>query len=528
MLPNLFQSLKNIAAPFSLKDLAGFPYTDWSDKVTEYEELEEWFNGDALDETQELGDKKVDLYPLKLNPIHGAVLKHAYALFGEFPEDTSGSLVINRAIVQTESDGELAKAIEDALFKVWYENNGTALQLENGIASQVYGGCIFKVSWTPADQERPIRIEKIEPAEFVGIPYSNDPWRLKKAWVVRKITAETAEEYGVTVPGEYAWYIEFWTPDEYQILINDSPIVYDALGAEHIYGGDNPFHFVPFVYIPHERAGEFYGKSLITESVQGIVKEMNLRIADAGDATNDQSHSILVMRNVRGMPQITKLSNTLSVLNLGSGQSISGNDVQPDLFSVTRSMVTEPMLRLNDELQNQFRREVMVPAVAEGEDEGSQRSAVTLSARMYPLLAHIKSERALWTAGLITLNKMILQIMAAKGINEITKQHLKMSLKVKWHPVLPRDRQAFVEELVARAGVNLGSPEHLLGLIGDVEDIDTTMAQIKEWLEFQSDLQAQVFERQAESQAKAQGQSQAAGGRQPKAVSQSGREPQRK
>ena len=124
----------------------------------------------------------------------------------------------------------------------------------------------------------------------------------------------------------------------------------------------------------------------------------------------------------------------------------------------------------------------MVPAVAEGEDEGSQRSAATLIMRMWPLTSHVKSERAFWNSGLNSLHKIILRMMEEKKLYGITKRHLELRLKSKWHPILPRDRQAFVEELVARMGVNLGSPEHLLALAGDVEDIDLVMDQTREWL----------------------------------------------
>jgi len=44
-------------------------------------------------------------------------------------------------------------------------------------------------------------------------------------------------------------------------------------------------------------------------------------------------------------------------------------------------------------LLDQYRRDTSTPAVADGEDEGSQRSAATPDHRMWPLVSHINTER---------------------------------------------------------------------------------------------------------------------------------------
>jgi hypothetical protein len=470
--------------------MPGFPYIDYLERQEEYARYKSWYTGSALLEQQSQGDKTIDLYPLKINPIRQACLKHAYALFGEFQDELSGPLVIPKVALTEPIDKTVADTIEDALSKVWYENSGGALMMEGGTLSQIYGGCIFKVSWVP-DNDPPIRIELIQPNEFVAIPDGINYWSLKEAWVIRVISATDALSYNVNIPGAYGYYLEHWTKDHYEITVNGTSIETNILGDKTIMEGANPFGFVPFVYIPHQRTGTFYGDSLISDAAIGITKEINLRTADAGDATNDQSHSVLAIRNVRGTPQLTRLGNGINVINLGGSQSITGNEQQPDMFAVTRSSITEPMLNLNAELRNDIRKELFVPPVAEGgEDAGSQRSAVTLVIKMWPLTSHVKSERAYWSAGLTIFNRMILKILAEKGLYSVTKEHTSIRIKNKWSPILPRDREAFVQELVARAGVNLGSLEHLITLIGDVEDIDLVMGQIKEWLEFQAEMKA--------------------------------------
>lgn len=471
---------------FELRDLTGFPYNEYATRLGDYEELASWFDGSALDEQQTQGDKQVDIYPLRVNPLRTSCLKHAYALFGEFPDDITSALVLPRVIKDKDQDKEVADTIEDALEEIWYKSSGTAIQMEAGVLSQIYGGCVFKVAWYSDDEQ--LKIEKIHPKTFVAIPYENDYFKLKKAWVIRQIDRETAKEYGVILDTEKGWYIEYWTEKEYQVTINSEPVVYDIYNQRHIAKGPNPFGFVPFVYIPHQRSGLFWGDPLITDSATGIVKEINLRKADAGDAVSDQSHGTLVMRNVKGTPQLRRLANGQQVIDLGTSQTVTGNDLEPDLFAVTRSSLTESVMTLNTSLEFDIRRDTFVPAVADGEDQGSQRSAATLVMRMWPLTSHVKSERAYWNAGLNVLNSMLLSMMAKKKQFNITKEHLKAKLRSKWHPTLPRDRQAFMEELVARMGVHLGSPEHLLSLAGDVEDVELVMDEMRAWLKYLEDI----------------------------------------
>jgi hypothetical protein len=473
-------------APFSLKDIENFPYSDYTELQEVYDELWSWYSGLALNETQTQGDKEVELYPLHLNPIKSALAKHVQTLFGEIPDNAYGSLVQPRVLVRNNVPvPDDAEKVEQFLQDIWEENSGASIQYENAIISQIYGGCIFKVSWIA--EERRIGIEKINPSEFMCIPYMNNPWKLKQAWVIRPIDEFTAKQFGVELNQMTGWYIESWEEDKYSITINNSPIMQQVGDEMYKIGGLNPFGFVPFVYIPHERTTTFWGSSVITQAVIGIVKEKNLRIADAGDATSDESHSLLVMRNVRGSPQIKRIGRHIPVIDLGSNQSLN-NIGDPELTSVKRASLSETMIALTQDLHKEFRREVYVPAVADGEDEGSQRSGVTLANRMWPLVSHARGERVHWTSGISIIHGMILTIAVIKKIGNITAEDLKMKMRCKWYSSLPRDREQLSSEIVARSAQSLGSHEHLVGLYGDVDDMNGDMEKTKEWLEFQAEL----------------------------------------
>ncbi len=477
-----------VATPFSLKDIEDFPYSEYTELQAYYTELDGWYSGLSLEATQTQGDKEVELYPLHLNPVRSAIMKHVYTLFGEIPDNHYGSLVAPKVIIRNNvPDRTEAEKVEQFLIDICAENGFTSTQMENAIISQVFGGSIFKVSWLANDKR--IGIEKIVPQEFMCVPYMNNPWRLRKAWVVRPIDKYTAQQFKVELNALTGYYIETWEEDTYRITINNSPILQQDGTDLYELGGKNPFGFVPFVYIPHDRSTSFWGTSVITKAVIGITKEKNLRIADAGDATSDESHSLLVMRNVRGSPQLKRIGRHIPVIDLGSSQSIGTNGAgDPDLFSVRRASLSETMIELTKNLHSEFRREVFVPAVADGEDEGSQRSGVTLANRMWPLVSHTKGERVHWTTGMTLLYKMILVIAAIKKVGGITKNESDFKLRCKWFSSLPRDREQLSNELVARSAQNLGSHEHLIEQYGDIDDIDEDMKQTKEWLEFQAEL----------------------------------------
>jgi hypothetical protein len=476
---------------FSLRDINDFPYSDFTALQGYYDELDQWYTGYALNNTQTQGNKEVEIYPLHLNPIRPAIMKHVYTLFGEIPDNHYGSLIVPKVIVRNKKpSAEQASRVENFLQDVFADNGGASLQQENAIISQVFGGCIFKVSWLP-DRKDPatgrISLEKTLPEEFMCIPYMNNPWRLRKAWVIRPIDQYTAAQFGVALAGMSGWYIEAWSEDNYKISINNSPIQQQYGDDIYRLEGANPFGRVPFVYIPHERATSFWGTGIITEAVKGITKEKNLRVADAGDATSDESHSLLVMSNVRGSPTLKKIGEHIRVIDIGSGQNITGQS-DPSLISVRRESLSAAMLTLTEDLHAEFRREVYVPAVADGEDEGSQRSGATLANRMWPLVSHTKGERVHWSIGMGILFNLILTMASTKKIGGIVADDLNLKVRCKWFSSLPRDREQLSAELTSRAAQDLGSIEHLTDMFGDVDDLDDDMQKRKDWEMFEAEV----------------------------------------
>lgn len=463
----------------ALQDLEGFPYSEWSERLQKYKEKERWFTGQALEDQPELNDpgKKADLYPMRINPLISTVLKHAFVLFGEV-EDDGRPLVWPKLIPKGKEDTDkaIAEEAEEVINTLWWENSARAMMIHNAILSQIYGGCVFKAIYAPWEKWRtiPVKIELVNPKFFIGYPDGSNPFRLSEAWFLRKISGEQAKEWGKenADPTFKYWYVEHWLPDMYQTWIDGETVTKRARGKEFEIGGENTWGEVPAVYIPHTRIGGFYGDNAY-DHLTGYVKEMNRVIGDYGDAVNDDAHPIIAIREVQGSVQMKRVNSYLTVADLGSAPNIVGTERGPDMFEVRTPRASGAMENLFNEVYQQYRRDAFIPAVADGEDEGSQRSALTLNTRFWPLTSHAKMERFNWSSGMDVFQALLLNIMSKLPDDKpIEEKHLGHRMKQKWASMLPRDREADVQEWVQRQPTHLGSIRHLLEQAGDVEDVE--------------------------------------------------------
>jgi hypothetical protein len=384
-----------------------------------------------------------------------------------------------------------AQVVTDALVNAFLGGGGGSLFVSNAILSQYLGGCVFGVSYKGKESEKfPVQVVAPLPQEFIGFPKGNNFWELREAWFVREISWMDALAYGYPVPetvqnaqmssdaknsGYNYWYIEHWTEEEYSIQVNEMVINLDGVAL----AGINPFGIVPFVYIPHIRTNKFLGNSMINEHIKGVIKEMNARNRDVGDAVQQDSHSEVAIRGVRGSPKTVKLPSGRIVTDLGSAAGLGTAETQPDMIAVRTQSAAQPQLDFLNKLDQLYRIEAKHPAVADGLDEGSQRSSLTLTTRMWPMQSHVELERIEWTTGLLALAKVILKVCATKSAYDVTEENMDMDLVIKWSTMLPRDRAELVNEISIRKKDGLGSLQHLIGLFGDVDNVEEEIALIK-------------------------------------------------
>ena len=479
MLKSLLEKFE--IAPVALQDIPGFPMEDWETRQAIYNDADNWFSGAELENLATQTGSQIDLYPMRINPLPGAAAKHVATLFGEY-EDDGRPLVYPKLTISKETDLSRAEEIEEILYILWSESHGRALMVKNGFLSQIYGGCVWKATyipwekWPSSSRTYPVRIEALHPKFFLGYPKAEDDYYLGEAWIVREYSRVQAREYGYTRDNSKVLGVEHWLPDFYEVFMDGKVAVKNGEELQ----GKNPFQFIPIVYIPHHRDNGFYGTNII-DNVKNILKELNRAWGDLGDAINDDSHPIIATRNTQGSIQVRKVNEYLTVVDIGSVSGIATGEQQPDIFEVNKPRASTTMTTVIEDTYKQFRRDAYIPPVADGEDEGSQRSGVTLDIRFWPLTSHTKLERVHWSSGLNVFESMLLRMLAIKKLAAITEEESKWRIKQKWAPQLPRDRAAQVDEWTKRAVADIGSIETLLEATGDIEDVGRERQRILDW-----------------------------------------------
>lgn len=497
---------------------ASFPVDLWGIQSDRYAKYWSQFTGQIWEETipnsaDENGIPQLR-YPLQINYLKEICMKHSYVLFGEVP-DGPQPLVPIRCVPakdlstgnedpDTDQNMKFAKQIQNFVNKVWMENDGRNLQQEGGLVQQFLGGHIFKVGWSPYDStlRYGIRIENVIPDFFLPVWDGGRPNHLLEAWIVYRIpTREAALRFDFPIEDgmQDPMYVEHWTEKSITITLNNKPITYTVDDVQITYDNfPNPFGFVPFVYIPRERAGGYYGLSLLDDLV-GIAKELNARIADMGDVVEETAHRDVFFNNLSGAPKTTDYGGTRPAINLGT--SPPGVNDQPNAWAIDPLTVTESIAGYPEFLRKQLGRDSSIPDVAYGEDEGSQRSALTLAFRMWPLTAKIRAVRTYWTTGLILLAKMIVKIAMVKSdVYEMPDFIKSMDLdsideidwSVDWSPMIPRDKEQELNEIVVGIQSQMLSPVTGLSLLNLVDDPAVEYKRVQDHMIFNTQLQASL------------------------------------
>jgi hypothetical protein len=177
-----------------------------------------------------------------------------------------------------------------------------------------------------------------------------------------------------------------------------------------------------------------------------------------------------------------------TVMDLGPGMP---GEQGPELDWFDPSEVTAGTMTYLDTLKKELRMAMAIPPVAMGEDEGSQRSSLTLITRMFPMKSHVLTERWLWTSAMVDLNRMALAMGKIKRIDGLEDLDVAaVGITPNWAPMLPRDRAELVNELVQRAGVGHVHPEDALEQYEDtpVGEVEETYQRIREHQQWQADL----------------------------------------
>jgi hypothetical protein len=445
--------------------------------------------------SQQSGKAPPLLFPVQLNPIYTAAMIHRQTLFGEVP-DTQITPFKPRAIPKTlasdrtddrEVDKKAKKTAQyatDVIERILYHSDIRSMALNAGFVSQALGGAVFKVSYEPWNRNLPkglpVRIHEVEPEFFLPIYGVTDRWHLLGCRLGRMIDRyEAKERYGVNTENDSVLYLENWSRQGVKITVDGEPASIRI--GNNIVPLSRPLDwgFVPFVYIPHEIIGQFYGVPIVHE-MANLLKEYNGRVADVGDAVRNSIERLIILTNAD--PGDIRIKNMESGIRIiATGREMSGT--QGKKVDLVGSVdLPQGTMDYIDFLRKEVWHGLNTPAVAYGEDEGSQRSALTLAFRMWPLTSHVRTERSLWTTGWQILCDYALRILADKQSGDygdlaegtpwkVGEEHLGHMFTMDWAPMIPRDRESEINQLILRHQDEQLSTEGAMEKAGDIQDI---------------------------------------------------------
>jgi hypothetical protein len=492
---------------------AGFPTNLWVLQSFRYKENWAWYRGDHLEEIYgtDKDGRPVYRYPLKMNPIRNFARKHASLVLGDISD---GQSVPVRSMVKPklawwgeeppESVKKQAKKTQFFLQEVWSNSNPRSMFYENALVSQILGGHIFRVNYVPyrKDVSIPITVRGILPDYFLPLWSADNPWDLLEAYMVYRVPRATAERQWPSMKMDgpnlaFITYVEHWTKENYSVLIDGKPLEtrYENKNGLNIrvkYENEpNPFGFVPMVYVPRLREGSNYGSPLVPD-IKGLQIEFNSRMADVGDAVRKAIHRRRLGRNISREPESRDLDKNSGTGEkyLDIGYTNPAYEDKPELWAEDPPDWHGEVIAYNEFLWDQLNREGSLGPTAFGEDEGSQRSALTLAFRMWPATIIGKTQRMFWTDGLNAVDRMILRIanehkVEINGFRIPDDFIMQYDIQKDWDPMIPRDREAEVSEIVARvSGENPTlSIETALEKFGDIPDVKEEIAKIQEMLD---------------------------------------------
>lgn len=500
--------------PFIEDDFpASFPYAVWSAKWIEYYYNWRLYTGQIWDElvpNDESGsDEPVLRFPLRISYEKSIADKYADALIGEVPDGPEPVIPIRvmprvSPLDEGPTSDQKRMAMQDELFvnQVLMDNNGRALQQENVKICQILGGAVFKITWSPQTEylEHGIKVEIIMPDFFMPVWDTTAPDHLLEAWVVWRMPAREASilyDFDLTEGAADPLFVEHWTCKTVNITLNGKPLRYKGsyIDSETMEVEDfdityedhpNIFGEVPFFYIPTERSGQFYGDSVI-QPFGGLTREINARLADLGEIIRDSAHPNVYVKNVTTTRTID-LGGQRDAIDLGV---TAPGMAEPTVDLISVPTLADPLVNYPTMLQDVLSRRSNIPGVAEGVDEGSQRSALTLAFRMWPLTARVRAQRTNWGAGTVRMAKFILKIGIMKELAGLTPAHAKnVNFYADFSPMIPRDREQIVNEIILALQQGILSPVTALAKLNMVNDPQAEYEKVQEHLEWLTKLQA--------------------------------------
>ena len=247
------------------------------------------------------------------------------------------------------------------------------------------------------------------------------------------------------------------------------------------------------MYAPTERSGGWYGLSACDDT-EGLMKEINARLADLGDAIRESAHRDIYVADTGRVISTVDLGGKREAIDLGHTGHES-NAKQPTAFAIDPPGIAQGLQDYPEMLRKELGRGSFIPEVAEGAQEGSQRSALSMQFRMHPLATKARAMRTHFGDALVRVNRMIAKMAIVHNLGGITKEHSKgVKHSINWSPMLPRDEELTTNKINLAVSGHYLSPQTAMesNLKDIVNDPADEMIKVRESLEFEASLQMKV------------------------------------
>jgi hypothetical protein len=180
--------------------------------------------------------------------------------------------------------------------------------------------------------------------------------------------------------------------------------------------------------------------------------------------------------NYTGKEKLTVGADSLWDLGIGMG----GREPKAGVLD-TRGNYNEAMEYVK-EVERFGRTSVSLPPIAFGEDEGSQRSSLTLLVRYMPLIQEVKRMRLHWGDGLSEWAKRVLYYAAMHNVEgaRFTSDEINgHQIDVNWSDILPSSVEDTVNQWSVRIAGGFGTPEEAYRELGHPEPAEAAEKALK-------------------------------------------------
>jgi len=359
---------------------------------------------------------------------------------------------------------ERARRAEEALARVYAENDLAAVDFDAAVDAAVLGDGAFKVVWDEAAR-RPA-VTAVDVQGLSAWWEADDPRRLIRVvqktivasevrstnYEVRSTKVGTLQEPG----GGPVVMIEDWTAERFTLTV----------GGEVVRDGPNPFGWLPYVIFANApRPQEFWGESDLVDLIEPA-RELNRRMSGVARVLELSGNPIAVLENVEATEGIQVGPGALWELPEGA---------KAYLLDLLGGGGVGLHLQYIDLLYRVLHDLAETPRTAFG-DAGRQLSGTALEVEIQPLVQKVKRKRRVWDSVFARRNALILDLLVRFGGLDLGPGRRTTAI---WGAILPTDREALIRQQVqlvehglaarrsALAQLGVEDPERELGLIGE-------------------------------------------------------------